>query len=463
MRGASDLTFSVGIGLAVFLTLAGCGPGSSGSDEQRAPNVILVTVDTLRADHLGCYGYDRPTSPQIDRLAQHSTRYRRALASSPWTVPSHASLLTGKLPFEHGAHTVNRRGPGPNARPLALEHLTLAEALSAEGWTTAAFVANAACLSRRWQLDQGFATYHVEKAYADVLNSRVLAWLGMGPDQPFLLFVNYIDAHHPFNTAPRPGLLDRPVLEDHGALFRSLYDEILPAEGALPAGHIEAVIDQYDTAVANVDEELGRLFDRLRQLGLYDSSLVVVTSDHGEYFGEHWLIEHSKDVYQEALWVPLLVKAPGQAQGRVEEALVLSSDIPGLILDHCPQELAARHRQAFPQRPGRHPVISENYYTRSKDLFHPRWGHRFERVRTAVYDWPYKYIHSSDGAHELYDLEADPSESVNLVEQRPELAARLRQELEALQRNRPTPVEEGTPAPLTDEELDNLRSLGYVD
>ena len=425
------------------------------------PNVILITIDTLRADHLGCYGYKRPTSPRIDAFARQATFYTRACASAPWTVPTHASLFTGKYSFEHGAHTFKVSEPVNNVNPLPLEHLTLAEALKSEGYQTGAFAANSGYLSTRWQLDQGFDTYHVERSYADKLNRRVFEWLAAQGDKDFFLFINYIDTHSPYNTAPRPGLFEKPLVRRSRPL-RAVKEQIFSGAEPIPRKVIQQAIDQYDTAVANVDEEIGALLDKLVTADLYDDTMIVLTSDHGNYFGEHRLAGHSKDVYQEVLWVPLIVKSPNQRTGRISDVLVSSTDIPRMILSELAGELAERYSTAFPDAPGNHVVISENYFTRLKDLFDTPWGDRFHRVRRVVFDWPYKYIDSSDGQHELYQLVDDPAESHNLLEQRAEVAARLAKELRDFQSRRQRWEGQLDTTPLTEEDEERLRALGYM-
>lgn len=444
--------------LLAALLMAGCaGPPETPSP----PDIVLVVLDTVRADHLGCYGYSRPTSPEIDAFAGGATRYARSVSSAPWTVPSHASMFTGVPPFRHGAHTFDVDKPGSNVNPLDLERLTLAEALDAEGYRTAAFVANAGFLAPHWQLDQGFETYVVERRYADEANRAIFAWLDerTEDDSPFFLFVNYIDAHRPYNTQPRPGFLDPPA--EHGPeLLDLLVETTLPGHRDADPALVRKVIDQYDTAIANLDEHVGELFERLARHPRFENALVVITSDHGEYFGEHRLVEHSKDVHQPVLNVPLILRHPGQTAGAVETSRVVSSDLPALIAARLPEPTATALRAAFPARLDA-PVLSENYFTRRKDLFDPRWGHRFRRVRRAVFDGPFKYIHSSDGAHELYDLETDPHEGRNLVESEPEVAERLARTLEEYLQS--DPAAGLVPSEPIDEELrERLEALGYV-
>lgn len=443
------------LALTTLIALAGCGEGG-------ARNVVVVVVDTLRADHLGCYGYSRPVSPHIDAFAESSTLYERATSSAPWTVPSHASLFTGLDPFEHGAYSFPA-GPGQlrNVHPLAAEHETLAEALAGEGFATAAFVANAGFLHRSLQLDQGFEVYQPERAPGEVLNTRVLDWLEAHHRKPFFLFVNYMDAHWPYNTQPRPGQVEPPASIERG-LAEELFQAVMPGKRMAPSDLAERVIAQYDTGVAHADEAVGALLARLRTLGVFDDTVIVVTSDHGEYFGEHRLVGHSKDVYQPALHVPLLVKGAEQHQGSRTDMPVSSAQVAHLVVEALGAPAAERLARRFPRAPGS-PVVAENHYSRARDMLNPAFSARFQRVRRVLYDWPLKYVSSSDGDHELYDLVADPDERRNLIEIRAADASRLRDALAAHEASTASP-EAGARAPAPSaEELEVLRELGYVE
>ena len=434
------------------------------------PNVVLVVLDTVRADHLSLYGYPVATSPRLDALARGATVYTRAIAAGSWTVPSHASMFTGRYAFEHGAHTlqlpVHREdGETEAVRPLDTGYVTLAEALREMGYQTAAVVANAGFLNPRWGLDQGFDPYIVQRGRAHVVNTRVRRWLNeeRRKDRPFFLFVNYMDAHDPYNATPREGLLPRPVEYDRGAAVEELYRVAMPGDREVPAELVQRVSDQYDTALANLDEELGRLLLALSNRGLLEDALVVVTSDHGEYLGEHNLVKHSKDVYQEVLWVPLVIKAPRQRQGRVESRHGSHVDLPRLVLAHLPRSQAEAYFPRFPLAAGAHPVLGENYYARARDRYRQPWSGRFERVRTALYDWPFKLIASSDGRHELYDLQRDPRESRDLRAERGELGASLLRALAAFQASRGRyEGRQGAAEDLDPEQLEELRALGYI-
>lgn len=452
--------------LALLAGMSGCGARGEAVerlDPAPLPSIILITLDTVRADHLHCYGYARATSTQIDAFADSATRYTQAMSTAPWTVPAHASMFTGMAPFRHGAHSFRIEELSENVYPLAEERLTLAEALAAEGYFTGAFVSNTAFLHPHWNLGQGFQTYKAERLRAEALNKLVFGYLDLVENDRFFLFINYMDAHRPYNAAPRPEVVDPPPPNDQGQLLNQLIAATMLNPSEPPPTELrQKVIDQYDTAIANLDTQVGALFDELRRRKLFDDCLIIVTSDHGEYFGEHALVEHSKDVYQPALHVPLIIKRPKQTQGAVDEAMISLMDLPFLIAREMPagarEKLAAR----FPVQPGQHPIIAENYYARSHDVLNPNWGKRFDRVRAALLAWPYKVIWSSNGPAELYNLGNDPGELHDIAASRPDLTRRLVEQLVEYRTRGKAPMQR-TVLPEASEDLrEQLRSLGYA-
>ena len=224
-----------------------------------------------------------------------------------------------------------------------------------------------------------------------------------------------------------------------------------------------ARLQTMDAAIANLDETFGDLLYKLRSLGSYDETLIVFTSDHGETFGQHDLLQHGRELYEDLIRVPLIVKSAGQRTGRVIDVIVTSTDMPHMILSELPRDLAEPYLRMFPDEPGQHPVISENYYDHPFYLGRKSWSHRFDRERAAVIDWPYKYIHSSDGQHELYHLTEDPDEIDNRLEGEPRLARKMARQLEQLYASREHVDESRSePVPPTDEERETLRALGYI-
>jgi arylsulfatase A-like enzyme len=311
-----------------------------------APNVLFITLDTLRADHLGAYGSTRPT-PNLDRIAAEGTLFEYAIAPSSWTLPSHASMLTGLRVSEHLAdHNTGLR--------LDERFLTVTEAFARSGYATAAFVANTNFCAASRGYGQGFAHYEDlfhdfpaainetelgdtilglkplggkpgreirSRKFAAELNQASLEWLPGRGDRPFFVWLNYFDVHDPYFAPPpfertygaRPanGIEPRWYAPKKGLRWAGAED---PPEGRMMA-------DAYDCALAYLDEQIGRLYQALDEGGLLDNTILVVTSDHGEAFGEHGYVGHSKSLYREVVHVPLFIRFPsGVAPGvRVAE------------------------------------------------------------------------------------------------------------------------------------------------
>lgn len=418
--------------LPVLLAAAAAACGGADRAELEGTDAILfLSLDTLRADRTSLHGYGRPTTPSLERLAATATFYPRALATAPWTLPSHASMFTGLFPYEHGARTValsprERDAGTSNAAPLGEEYLTLAEVLANAGYRTGAIAANVSFLEAKYGLGQGFDHYDVARGKVRDINARAIAWIDAAPDESFFLFLNYMDTHRPYNTDPVEGFARSG---DHRKIVKKLKERLL-ATGAAPAGWLATLSADYDLSVANLDAGLGELFDALRDRGLFDEALIVVTSDHGEYLGEHGYIEHAKDVYQEVVHVPLVVKEPGQVAGRVDEAWISHVHLPKLVLDHARVPRDLPELAPFASNWPRGPVVAENYGARLRDL-EEAWGPRLDRVRRAYVTGETKWIESSDGEEELYDLAADPGEATNLAETGVERGAALRAGVEA--------------------------------
>jgi len=444
-----------------------------GSEADRPPDVLIISLDTLRADHLSCYGYGKPTTPRLDQLADGATLYTRCMATAPWTVPSHASIMTGRFPSEHGAISSEMKPAAgqystnvDNAQPLGPENLTLAEVLRDDGYATAAFVANTTYLQPHMGLAQGFDSWviadpwlrrDVSPAWSPELTDRTIRWLRRhveeGAGQPFLLFLNYFDTHRPYNVSPESAHRSFEALE-------ALYTRVM-IDGQ-PAGEsAEVVIDHFDRALTHLDRSLGEVFDTLKELELFDGMLIVITSDHGEFFGEHGLVEHSKDVYQETLHVPLIIKQPGQTEARVDEQLVSLVDIARVVLDAIPGTLGERYARTFPYEIGSHPIWAENHFSRPRDLMNPVVGPRFQRRRFALYEDSLKFIYSSDGEHELYDLAVDPRETQDLVEERPNRVRALSVRAEKLLVRAKKISADAKLRELSPEEAADMRSMGY--
>lgn len=425
------------------------------------PDIVLIVLDTVRADHLGVYGYDRETSPRLDAWAEQARVYDDVVADAPWTLPSHASLFTGRPSRSHGA-----RGTPPGkgvAAPLPPGTETVASALQMSGYRTMGIAANEAFLARTWGLDQGFDLWLcdglVDDAYrtpyvtADRITALAREALGRPRPAPLFLFLNYMDAHTPW--IPRreyvrdPAAIDRRYLPDGRGWDRSI--ERLLAERTLDPAAQRAWVEAYDAGIRYADDHLGRLLADLPNLGIGPEDYVFIVSDHGEYLGEHDLVEHSKDVYEPVLRVPLLVRGPGYPPGR-DATPVQLHDLATWILTAAGQAPLDRAEPPGDLR------VAEEYYARRRDLSNSAYGHRFNRVRRAFYQGFHKLILGSDGSREAYDLAADPGELQSLVDAAwvPALEARANAWLEATPEAAEVSLDKGA-------NLEALRSLGYVE
>lgn len=419
------------------------------------PPILVYLIDTLRADHLGCYGYDRPTSPRIDRFAAGAVRFAGAIAQSSWTRSSVASLLTGLDPRRHG--TVGRT----DALPDGVD--TLAERLARLGYETAAWSTNGN-VSRVFGFAQGFdlfrslpeqRTFELHQL-SDGLNEAAFPWLAARGRAPWFLYLHATDPHGPYT--PREPFRGRFAAGVDPALGAIETLRALPGEGdSEPAGLAEALVRLYDAEIAFNDHQFGRLLDRLEALGLYDDALIVLTADHGEEFRDHGGWQHGRTLYQEQLAVPLLVKLPGgRAAGTVVDTRVEHVDLVPTILDllgePLPDGLDGRSLAPALAAPGR---LDPSPVAAHLDLD----GRRLE----AVIDGDLKLIRRlSEGpaGRRLFDLAADPGERHDLARARRVTAGLLDSLLMA---RRPQAAFAATEAAPDDELAERLRALGYLD
>ncbi|MEM7307817.1 MAG: sulfatase [Planctomycetota bacterium] len=430
------------------------GPAGEAADEPRDARpvpVLLYDIDTLRADHLGCYGGEGGLTPHLDAFARDAVVFRAARASSSWTRPAVGSLFTGRYPPEHGATD------GLQALPPAAE--TLAELLGRAGYRTGAVVTNAN-VSQRFGFQQGFASFdYLREDLSDprvhqpasLVHERALAFLRAGPAAtPVFLYVHPCDPHGPY--APPDDERERfaaGVAAPEVGSFENLR--------ALNRGEVEVTASLtddlralYAAEVAYTDAQFGALVAGLRELGLYDRMLLVVTADHGEEFGEHGRFEHGKTLYEEQLRVPLIVKLPGARAGGTERGVAEHVDVLPTVLGELglalPRGVAGRDLFG----PG-----AERERTQLAFLDHD--GHR---VRSVVRGDD-KLLHTPDEepAWRLFDLAADPGETRDLAAERPVAAGYLRAALRARMAALAPPAAESVEL---DPEMEaTLRSLGY--
>lgn len=317
--------------LALGLLLAlGCGQTAY----PKPKNLLLITLDTLRADHLGAYGYPRPTSPHLDRFAASATVFLDVTCSMPTTLPSHLSILTGLTPAQHGVH---RNGELPQR-----ELPSFFAAIEEQGAKSAAIVAAGVLREdflRPLGIDQFFdlqdqATYFVD---AEVINQRAIAWLEKNGEQPFALWLHYFDTHEPYT--PPPAFAERFTEGYAGPLPNALDTPWLVSlnraevRAGLSERDLRHVVDLYDAEIAYLDAQLGRLFSFLEERRLLAETLVVLVGDHGQAHGENDFFGHGEKLIEPVIKVPLIVRMPGQKRHFEVEAAVETLDIVPTLAD----------------------------------------------------------------------------------------------------------------------------------
>jgi len=391
-------------------------------------NVLFVTLDTTRADRLGCYGYKKAGTPTLDALAARGTVFDDAQAPAPLTLPSHATMMTGRYPREHGLR-VNARDRLDDARP------TLAGMLRERGYRTAAFVASFV-LNRRFGLDRGFELYDDDmgpaeqgedlvelKRPANVVTDQALKWLQTASNKPFFCWVHYYDPHLPYNP---------------------------------PAKFKDRHPDPYDGEIAFMDSELKRIIDWLASSELSDRTLVVVAGDHGESFGEHGEYGHTTFVYETNLHVPLMFVYPGQipAGGRVTTTVSLVDLFPTVLdLLGWPKAQGLLGQSLAPAFKGTTPdprtCYAESEYAMSVHNWAPQ---------RALINGEWKFVSSTKP--ELFDRRTDRAEQRNLAAEKPEVVARIRKGAEEFYRAMvPAPA---SAVVLSESARRGLEALGYV-
>jgi arylsulfatase A-like enzyme len=404
------------------------------------PNVLFIVLDTVRAQSLSLHGCPRPTSPFLEELARRGVRFDQAWATAPWTLPSHASMFTGRWPHELSTRLDS---------PLDDRHGTMAEYLRDRGYDTAGFVANTFFCSRWFGLSRGFVHYedvaidpveilrssglgralwgkigavtndrptaYFRRRDAARIDDELLAWLSRRPEgRPFFAFLNYYDAHDPYlvpEDGPHPSggrprsARDLEVLRDWHRRGRA----------SIAAGEVELGREAYEDCIGYLDRQLARLFESLGARGLLENTLVVLTSDHGEEFNEHGILGHGQNLYSQVLHVPLIVVGPRVPAGRIVSDPVSLRDLPATLVDvlgladRSPfpgRSLARRWADAAPADAEGEPVMSE--------IDDDDGRFREGPPSRAIVDRDRVYIRSGEGREELYDLVGDPAETRDL-------------------------------------------------
>ncbi|MED5330867.1 MAG: sulfatase [Planctomycetota bacterium] len=449
------------------LFLPGCGDG--GADK---PNLLLVTMDTTRADHLASYGYPIVTTPRVDGLAARGVLIERAYAPMAQTLPSHATLFTGVEPRVHGALE--------NSYRLSPDLPTLAEILEQQGYETAAVV-GALALSSDTGLDRGFQSWsepqtdttkgpnHPAERPASEVTDEALAWiLGRG-EEPFFLWVHYYDPHGPFR--PPPGFLTTLERSDVQKTLGKRLEEVADAPVAF-----ESVVDTwhgYDAELEYMDSQIGRLLDGLEDRNLLDHTAIALVADHGEGLWEHGEKGHGVNVFEELVHVPLIFVEPESTTGgsRVSEPVRMSDVLPTLlslvgvsadqfslegrdVLSSVGSESSLADRPVFLERPHYSPErLAWRNPARGPVRYH--YG-----VFVGVLAEGYKLVRDVDGTESLYDLNQDPAESVDLSKSDPQRREKMSGLLDEWLARHPIGAP-GEATDLSEERAEQLRQLGY--
>lgn len=408
--------------------------GAAAAVVSRSPNVLLITLDTLPATELPLYGYSRETTPNLDRLAGEGVLFEDVLATANWTLPSHASIMTGRFLYEHQA----------NNGPLNARYPTLAEYLASRGYVTGGFVGNTLFGGRGTGLARGFRTYEdyfsnvVDMGYrtfyggtlsqglpffgfynipgrksAAEVNREFLQWLDGNDNLPFFAFLNYFDVHDPY-IPPAPY---RTKFTDSPGAGNRVNSHVFGREftNGIPLSPAEILIERndYDGALAYTDSQLGILLDRLKAAGVLDNTLLIITADHGESFGNHGLYGHGNSLYRDLLHVPMVIRYPGHVpSGQSIKCPVSLRQIPSTVLNllglvsNSPfpgSSLSAEWERPSSEMPcSSEPVFSEAVKGRIGAI---------KSLTTA--DW--QLIVHQEGNVELYRIDRDPQEADNLA------------------------------------------------
>ncbi len=411
---------------------------------KNSPNILLIVLDTVRSRNLSLYGYHRKTTPHLEEFARKSVVFEQAISTAPWTLPAHISMFTGRLPHEVSGNWES---------PLDDTYPTLAEVLTRHGYHTAGFVANTRYCSYEHGLNRGFIHYEDFRiSWREVLNSSALtrmiaknnrvrtllrtdellsrkegyrvndsflSWLDKQDREPFFVFLNYYDAHTPYlPPAPYDKKFGPGRRRGHISPIQRLWE----SGGHLSPEDLQEEIDAYDGAIAYIDDQLNKLFKALEKKGILQNTIIIITSDHGEEFGEHGFFTHGKSLYMLEIHVPLIISLPEQSRvsKRIEHPAIIS-DIPATIVDLLnlksdnpfPGESLVRFwnspapEDSIPYKF----LLSEVDFARNlPDNYPISRGDMKSIVHGNLH-----YIKNGDGKEELYDFRQDPDEMENLI------------------------------------------------
>jgi arylsulfatase A-like enzyme len=430
----------------------GSAPAAAVPAAQR-PSIVILDIDTLRADRLGCYGNPRPTSPAIDRLAAEGVRFEWAFSQAPNTPPSQSSILSSLYPSSHGVKTRKNRLPP--------EVVTLAESLRDAGYATGGFV-DGGYMNRGFGLGQGFHTYDDSGGGLVKIGPKALAWMRDNADKPFLLFVHTYDVHTPYDPPEPYRSMFLAGLAPHTHGFEATSEQMeairssawTPNPRHLGPNDLAYAMALYDSGIRYVDAWLATLRSELSRLGIADRVVLAVISDHGEEFQEHGSVLHEK-LFSTVTHVPLIVRLPGEPQHRVVSTVVEAIDLMPTLIELAGAQPPKR-MQGRSLVTALHGGSLEPLPAFSESI----WYGGARAVTMGRYHLIYT---SATGASEMFDVWRDPHEQRELLKSMPAQVAELRRALHLwgkLVRDEPPPGIASSE--INSEAREQLRALGYL-
>lgn len=424
------------------------------------PDIVLIVVDTLRADHLGCYGCDRNTTRNIDKFAREAILFRNAISPAPWTLPSVATILTSQYPCVLGVR--DKLMKIDNRFPL------LPELLKQHDYQTHGIISHVA-LSAHLGFGRGYDIYDEdcslghEGVSSPEITRKAISFLRKKHEKPFFLFVHYFDPHYNYILHRRYNYY--PSYIGRVKSGQPIY-ELWHMRFGLSRDDINYLVSLYDSEIAFTDEHIGKLLDELKKQGLYDNSIIIITADHGEEFMERGWIGHTITVHQELILVPLIMKFPGR-RARVIDSPVGLIDITPTIYNYlrltAPDDLDGKALDLNP-KPGAEsrPIFSETF---NPQIYQPGVVKPIA-FRSAISDDWKLILDQENGSKQLYDLSHDPYERNNLSgqcgEQEKALETILKEWIEHVSRKEVFGAERDADHLLTPEQRRKLKSLGYL-
>lgn len=430
------------------------------------PNIVLIVIDTVRADHVGCYGYERNTTPNIDALARHALVFKNATSAASWTTPSVAALLSSQYPSTMGIHEKPAK--------LNTDYPLLAEVLKKHGYRTHGIV-SFSYLSNRLGFGRGFDEYD-ERSHrghggivSPLVTTKALKFLKSGPTQPFFLFVHNFDPHYSYIQHEQynycPGYQGKIKSGQRIDILRDM-------RPSMSAEDIHYIVSLFDSELAYTDMFIAKILQELKRQDLYDDAIIVITADHGDEFMERGWIGHTATLYQELIHVPLIIKLPTNRPGVVEARVGLIDVMPTLLSYlglEAPENLEGRALDlAAPENIGGAPVFSQAKKRMKSIYYWQRPGpDRVLAKRSVIMDGRKLIYNEATGDKELYDLRVDPAEQVNRYEEDKTVASRLEALLNewisrTQQKGSPQDPEQDENELFDPEQIKKLKSLGYM-